>query len=63
MDIEQPPNFSFPNKPKIATTFRNQLQKVQTNHFPISFDFKNSHVYSYHLKILPEIPEDSRQLR
>jgi len=27
------------------------------------FNFKNAAVYSYHLKIVPEIPEDSRQLR
>jgi len=47
----------------LPQSFPLAVQKIQTNHFPISFDFEKSHVYSYTIKILPEIPDDSRQLR
>ena len=36
---------------------------MNTNHFPLKINFEKSHVYSYHLEIKPDIPEDSRQLR
>lgn len=52
--------FNFPSKPKLAENLKMTKIKIYTNHFPLTFDFKRSQVFQYHLKILPEIPEDSR---
>ena len=56
-------SLDFPSKPKVADFCKTQSIKLKSNHFPLKFNFKNSKVYQYHLKIEPEIPEDSRQLR
>ena len=67
MDIENKGgdvvNFDFPSKPETAEFCKVSTVNVETNHFPLKFDTSRSHVYQYHLKILPEIPEDSRTLR
>lgn len=69
MDIEQTDNalakFTFPNKPEISKQFVDKMKTVKlgSNHFPLTFDFNKSNVFSYYLKFDPEIPEDSRQLR
>jgi len=67
MDIESKTAqiMKFPSRPNIAKEFSEKMKlvSIQSNHFPLKYDFKNSHVYSYHLKFNPEIPEDSRQLR
>ena len=61
MEIERY-SYNFPNRPALASKFSTTLKKieVQTNHFPLKFDFSNSNVFSYHLEIKPDIPEDSR---
>ena len=61
MEIERF-SYDFPNRPALASKYSTTLKKVEvhTNHFPLKFDFSNSKVYSYHLEIKPDIPEDSR---
>ena len=67
MDVEETtavvPNFNFPSKPEKAENLKLETISINTNHFPLTFDTSRARVHQYHLKILPEIPEDSRDHR